>query len=56
MFPMRLVKAFATYRRRRRPTLELGLLSDHHLNDIGITRYDLFASQHSIMVDRHGHR
>jgi uncharacterized protein YjiS (DUF1127 family) len=56
MFPTRLAKAFATYRRRRQRTLELGRLSDHQLTDIGITRYDLFASQHPILVDRHDQR
>ena len=56
MFPIRFAQALATYRRRRQLTLELGRLNDHQLNDIGITRYDLFASQHTIAGDRHDHR
>jgi len=56
MFPTRLAKAFATYRRRRQRMLELGRLSDHQLNDIGITRYDLSAPQHLSPVDGHDHR
>jgi uncharacterized protein YjiS (DUF1127 family) len=53
VFPTRLAKAFATYRRRRQLTLELGRLSDHQLSDIGVTRHDLFVSQRSTMGDRH---
>jgi uncharacterized protein YjiS (DUF1127 family) len=53
MFPTRLARAFATYRRRRQLTLELGRLSDHQLKDIGITRYDLFAPAQG---DRHDHQ
>jgi uncharacterized protein YjiS (DUF1127 family) len=56
LFPTRLAKAFATYRRRRQLTLELGRLSDHQLTDIGITRYDLFAMQRSVREDRHDHQ
>jgi uncharacterized protein YjiS (DUF1127 family) len=56
VFPTRLAKAFTTYRRRRRLTLELGRLSDHQLKDIGITRHYLFAPQRSTMGDRHYHQ
>jgi uncharacterized protein YjiS (DUF1127 family) len=56
VFPTLLAKAFATYRRRRQLTLELGRLSDHQLNDIGITRHDLFAPERSTIGDRHDHQ
>lgn len=56
MFPTRLARAFATYRRRRQLTLELGRLSDHQLKDIGITRYDLFAPQAEQQGDHHDQR
>jgi uncharacterized protein YjiS (DUF1127 family) len=50
LFPTRLAKAFATYRRRRQVTLELGRLSDRQLADVGITRHDLFASPRSTLT------
>ena len=53
MFPTRLARAFATYRRRRQLTLELGRLSDHQLKDIGITRFVLFAPAQGDRLDHH---
>lgn len=44
MFLTRLMNDIAARRQRRRTTIALASLSDQQLNDLGVTRYDLFAS------------
>lgn len=43
MFLTRLLNDIAARRHRRRTTIALASLSDQQLNDLGVTRYDLFA-------------